>query len=314
MGRATMKVTFNGNSGGKRTFAKAVEIPWHSTPAGQKILADLAFAEFQQECLREEISKRLPDPSIFMRDLDREAHESYVVPDGVDDLIMAQWVWFELHNTCLQARHLLAKAMAYKTLEPPKEGDATLNTGLYLLHLRKMQSFHLAVLLLRKVEDLILHLIFAIIGPAAIRVDASAEDWERDLTLRKLAERLKKSRAELVPGRMTEAWYFTILDILSAIRSPDRVQELIKYRDRFTHRSEPAVDYPELYAHLERRRCRRLEDDEYGRKTKVWTMGGLRAEYTFTELYTVAVFTFEHYAGILTRLRELWGFVIGVVS
>src|SRR5262249_4908044 len=121
------------------------------------------------------------------------------------DAANCAWIWTEICNLLSSARIYLALARAYKEFEPAHSGKpGKENEVLYIMHLRKMDELHLAVKNIKKLEDMILRLIFEGLGASLEGIDTSTDEWERQLTLEKVKDGLKAREGNQTLKNMSE--------------------------------------------------------------------------------------------------------------
>ena len=265
--------------------------------------------EAQVESRWSEFLNRLPDPSGLC------ANNSTTITTALGPGVLSYydaanrgWIWLEICNLLSSARIYLARARAYKEFEPAYSGSAGKeNEVLYTIHLRKMDEFHLALKNIKKLEDMILRLIFEALGASLEGVDTSKDEWERQLTLGKIRDGLKARDANVKLKNMPDDEYNELRSIRSAMShgSNQNLARFWQYRHALEHRMPQSVDFVELYPALEGRPEPMMKDG------KVIGLHGfigstpINPEWRFDDLYTIAVAAYKHYLDLLERLNKL---------
>jgi len=241
------------------------------------------------------------------------------------------WTWYEISKAVTNSKFKLAESRSYKDIEQGLASPLAGKEELYSLHTLKMDSFHLAMYQLTRIQDLLLRLIFENLGASVIRVDLRKPNWERSVVWDKMMDGLKKRRGRKrgknwrVRARewiaeflglletnpeveaLTDEEYDRLLQILRDFRGPRFVAQFICYRDRVTHGFLPSVDYPELYFSIEDRVGTPIRDSKGNRKGTMWEIGGMpaNAEFVFLELYDSTAKTFGYWLGLLRKLKSI---------
>ncbi len=271
--------------------------------------ARLLLAELRKELQWHAFHSELPAVDEFMGGVRQTFRAEDFITGAYFDRQNTHWVWFEIGNTLLEIKVLLAQAKAYKSLEPVKSIDPAGNNYLYNLHFLKMEKFNLAVFYLAKIEDLVFRLLFENLGASLVPVDINEPGWERALTWKNIRVGLGRKARETnsaVAG-LTDDEYRRLRRILARFRRPLFVRRFLEYRHRLTHRLKPSVDYAELSTHLENRVGRPLHDEEGREKGRSWGIGGrpTEPEFRFNELYGLAVNALQHYIALLGKLKAI---------
>lgn len=271
--------------------------------------ARLQVAELRKELRWPRFHSQLPTMTEFLGGVRQTFRLEDMFTGVYFDRRNTRWIWFELGNTLLQTKVLLAQARAYKSLEPLPKNDPAKNSYLHNLHYNKMDKFNLAVCYLAKTEDLVFRLLFENIGASLVAVDMSEPGWERELTWRNIRRGVSRRARESNPAlaQLTDDEYRQMRSILARFRRPLFVRRFLEYRHRLTHRLKPSVDYPELYTYLEDRVGRALYDEEGREKGRSWGIGGrpIEPEFTFAQLYDLATNTLGHYLSLLRELKAM---------
>jgi hypothetical protein len=191
------------------------------------------------------------------------------------------WVWFEIGNMLAETRTTLARARGYKEVERFYSDQKQ-----KLVHLRKMDEFHKALRDIKKLEDLILRLIFEGTGRSLGNISIAKPEWERSLTL----DRVKKGVADRINNAVLTAMPDTEYDVFVKILnkmahnfSPE-LTDFWNYRHTLEHRMPQSVDYAEFYSY--------------------WKPG-LSPDWQFLDLFNATVKVYEHYYNLLEQLAQL---------
>jgi len=263
----------------------------------------------QVETIRNEFLSKLPDPSTLcfsnsIRVTTRLGSDMSSYYDATN----RGWAWLEICNLLWGARICLARARGYKKVEPAHTGrPGKENEVLYTLHLRKMDEFHLAVNNIKKLEDMILRLIFEALGAALEGIDTSKDEWERKLTLERIKDCLKQRDANEKLKNMPDDEYEELKNILRAMShgSNQNLSKFWLYRHALEHRVPQSVDYVESYAAFESRPKPLVKDG------KVIGMQGfigaqpVNPDWKFEDLYDITVTVYKHYLTLIVRLSKL---------
>jgi hypothetical protein len=192
-----------------------------------------------------------------------------------------------------------------------------------------MDSFHLGMQELAKVEDLFLRLLFESLGASLVDVNLAKPNWESSINRERIRKGLRmhpsnisrlrwwprichwlKSRRSDLHNRhleeLTTAEYEELIRIFNQFPNPNFVRVFTEYRNKLTHRLNPSVDYPELYIELEDRRGKQSVN-KLGQPFVVYSIGSTRtvAEYTFETLFDAAAQTVAHYIALLSDLQKI---------
>ena len=257
--------------------------------------------------------QKLPDPRSVEVDVLKVRFDLTGGAEPYYDRMNSGKAWFEAYNQLLAARNHLARARAYKALEPEHPTNE-----MHVLHERKMGEFHHAVRNIKKIEDMILRLVFEALGaslkdvdhktgqPAEI-VDVSSDEWERKLTLDKVKPALKQREINARLKAMSEVEYQELRAIVSALnhRATKKLWDFWQYRHRLEHRMPQSVDYAYLYPMYEDRPKPVAQDQ--GRRVMVGSIGSMptKPERSFEELYEIAKSVYQYYVSLLERLDKL---------
>lgn len=311
MTRIRMRVEFTDDSAPPRVYEKQVEVEDNGTPEGEKNVADYLALELDKELRWGDFHCALPP----VEDIGRISSRTFTLGDFSSgtyfNRVNSGWIWYEIGNTLLEIKTLLAHARAYKEFEPAHKDDPTENNFLFIIHLTKMEKFNLAVILLRKIEDLFLRLVFENLGPSlAPDVDISQPEWEKKLTWNSVKAGIRQGGQNGALSSLTDQEFGEITKVVNEFGGPQYALDIAAYRNRLTHRLMPSVDYPEFSASVENRVGKPIVDPTGKQVGARWAIGGrpTQADYVFLSLYNDAVRTLEHYVVMLHRLRSLPSF------
>ena len=197
------------------------------------------------------------------------------------------WVWFEIGNMLAEARIKLLRARGYKEVEGAyTAGAGQAGNRLRIAHLRKMDEFHGALKAIKKLEDLILRLIFEGAGRSLEGIDMTKRQWERQLTLNNVKKAVNNRTSNAVLIAMPDAEYDELVRILTSMEhngSPE-MDAFWTYRHALEHRMPQSVDYREMYPY--------------------WRPGA-NPDWQFLDLFNATVQVYEHYYGLLDALAKL---------
>jgi hypothetical protein len=300
--KLVMQIEVEGNDGIERKCIRTYDIPEIVSP-------DLAFewltyyldVEARAELLFAEYRKDLPDLSeIEMRTIKL----SFPVDKGLApyfDSKNSAMAWIEIYNLFLSSRDHLAYARAYKAAEPSHSGKAgPENEAVYKVHIRKMDEFHNAVRDIKKIEDMILRLVFEALGASLNGIDVSKPKWEESLTRTKVAEAIKQRNYNEKLREMPDAEYHELCSIVSGMehKSTLEMEAFWQYRTYLEHRVPESVDYAEQFPPFE---IRPMPGQRSG------FLGGMPSSpiWAFDDLYKVTVGVYRHYLDLLIRLDQL---------
>lgn len=304
---ARIRIAFDIDSDQPTVFEKNVEFTDLREPGGKEFIAQYTFSRFETESRWGKHFLDLPSFDRFLRPVKQSFRFEEFASGGYEDRLNTREMWFEIGNTLLRAKGLLAHSLAYheQELAHLSSQDPEAENLSWHLHLDKVEQFDLAVGALGKISDLTARLVFERLGASLL--DRSKPGWERAIMLTNIRQALADRTENPVVASLTEAEYAELQAILNEFVPTERGMRLWGYRVRLTHRPKPSIDRGELYSHLESRE-RTPTLDENG-QVKGWTkgIGGLRtsADYAFTDLYNDAIQTFRHYVSLLERLEAI---------
>jgi hypothetical protein len=192
------------------------------------------------------------------------------------------WVWFEIANMLAEAKTKLLRARGYKEVENSYSNGEIVK----IVHLYKMGEFHEALKAIKKLEDLILRLIFEGTGRSFANINTARRQWERDLTLNRITAG--------VADRANNA-------VLTAM-SDDEYDELVRILDEMEHNFSPEMDAFWTYRHALEHRMPQSVDD---RRFYPYWREGLNPDWQFLDLFEATVRVYEHYYRLLERLAQL---------
>src|SRR5262249_37792295 len=149
----------------------------------------------------------------------------------------------------------------------------------------------------KKLEDMILRLIFEGLGASLEGIDTSTDEWERQLTLEKVKDGLKAREGNQTLKNMSETDYSELRNIRSSMShgSNQNLAKFWQYRHALEHRMPQSVDFIELYATLESRPEPIMKD---GKAIGIRGFIGSRPinpDWRFDDLYNTTVAVYKHY-------------------
>jgi len=307
MSRAKVRIEFAPDSNQPVVFEKETELGNLREDGGREFVAQHLFSELGIGADIEKYYLALPSVDDFLQPVKQTFRAEEMFTGEYEDRINTREMWWEVGNTLVRAKHLLARSRAYydQELAHSSSQDAEAGSLSWHFHLDKLDRFELAISALGKVSDLAARLIFDRLG--ASLVDRSRPNWERDVTLGNIRKGFADRAGNPHVAALTDAEYSTIPEILDDFQQTDSGIRLWAYRVKFVHRIRPSVDRPELYIRLESRERTPIVDAT-GR-TKGWTMsiGGrsTNVEYAFIDLYADAVQVLRHYISMLEQLKAI---------
>lgn len=271
--------------------------------------------EAQVESVAGQFSVLIPDPNVLYADSRSEIHlDLRRDMNAYYDAMNSAWLRDEIFSLLSGARGYLARSRAYHELQPPYSGKrGRENDVLYKIHLRKMDDFHLAVKNIKKLEDMILQLVFEALGGSLEGIDKSNDEWERQLTLDYFRELLKNKDANDKLKAMSDDEYNKLREIIGAMKHGKKKSKGIKknmydfwqYRHALEHRLPKSVDLPELYTFREER------PKVIEKKDKITVVQGfigslpVEANWNFLDLYNTTVEVYRHYLNLIVALLGL---------
>jgi hypothetical protein len=264
--------------------------------------------EAQVESKWNEFLNKLPDPSSLCSG---NSTTIKIRPEDINSYYDASkrgWAWLEICNLLRSARIYLARARAYKEFEPAYSGKpGKENEVLYTTHLRKMSEFHLAVKNIKKLEDMILRLIFEGVGASLEGIDTSQYEWERQLTLEKIKDGLRKRDINERLKNMPDDEYKELRSIRSAMShgSSRNLHRFWQYRHALEHRMPQSVDYVEIYPAFESRPEPIEKDGKVIGEQGFIGSQPINPDWRFKDLYNTTVAVYRHYLKLLERLNKL---------
>lgn len=197
------------------------------------------------------------------------------------------WIWFEIGNMLAEARIKLCRARGYKEVE--KEfgaGAENRDNRLRTVHIEKMDELHQALRNIKKLEDLILRLIFEGVGRAVPGIDTSNAQWERRLTVERVGKGIAKREDNPVLKSLADVEYDLLNGIVDdlAHNKFTEMAQVWTYRHELEHRMPRSVDYAEMYPYYK---------------------PGQSPDWQFMDLFQASVRVYEHYFDVLQRLATL---------
>jgi hypothetical protein len=280
---------------------------------------------------------KLPDPqSVEVSEINVRTTLSSLPAAYYNDMNAAK-AWLETYNQLLAARTHLARARAYKAIEQEYS-----NNEMHVLHERKMAEFHHAVRNIKKIEDMMIRLIFEALGASlknikklpkptflsaliskVLRflkiksdlgtalsyevVDTSKDEWERNLSLDKVKPALKQREINDQLKNMDDAEYTELRNIVGAMNhgANKKLWDFWQYRHKLEHRMPQSVDYVYLYPSFEDRPQPLIQGGkQVGMLGFIGSMP-INTDWVFTDLYETTVVAYEHYLNLLERLDKL---------
>lgn len=197
------------------------------------------------------------------------------------------WVWFEIGNMLAEARIKLCRSRDYKEIEASFGGGAeNRDNRLRTVHIEKMNELHEALRNIKKLEDLILRLIFEGVGRAVPGIDTNNTQWERRLTVERVRNGVAKREDNLVLKSLADDEYDLLIRIVDDLdhNKFSEMAQVWTYRHELEHRMPRSVDYAEMYPYYK---------------------PGQRSDWQFMDLFHASVRVYEHYFGVLERLAGL---------
>jgi hypothetical protein len=304
MFEASIRLRFTGGNEPEQTFEAKKELPEPRDNEGEKRLSQCFFHELEKQSVLRKYYEALPDIEDFFEFAGQAHGLEEFCPPTYFNRRNTQWTWREISNAVTFAKFKLAESRSYKDIE--QTGAFADRPDLRYVHILKMDCFHLAMLQLTRIQDLVLRLIFENLGASVIQVDLRRPNWERSIIWDKMMDGLKKGRVTnpVVEG-LSDGEYTGLLEVLRDFRNPRFVAEFISYRDRTTHGFLPSVDYPDLYFATEDRLGNDIRDSGGKLVGTTWAikLTPERSEVQFLELYKSATDTLAHWLGLLRKLR-----------
>jgi len=152
--------------GQEETRTHEVNLPLPPTEAGVYLMAAQVFCEIAKEVLFAGFYEQLSDPSILTTYARRSVTFDSVTTGQLEADSNMQQVWYEITNTLIAARYLLAQSRGYKEVEQrlPNPRPGYPSSDMLNMHISKMNAFDAAVYRLAKIEDLFLLLLFVSFG------------------------------------------------------------------------------------------------------------------------------------------------------
>lgn len=328
---ASIRLTFAGGNEPDQNFEAKEQFSEPRDAKGEKRVWKYLSGELKKEAAFKKSYEALPD----IQDFHESASQSFKATEFFASMYFDRrntlWTWYEISNAVTQSKFKLAESRTYKDIEQALASSLAEKEELHSFHTLKMDSFHLAMYRLTRIQDLLLRLIFENLGASVIRVDLSKPNWERSVVWDKMMDGLRKRRGEnrgknwRVRARewiaeflgrlernpeleaLTDEEYQKLLQVLRDFRNPQFVAQFIAYRDRVTHGFLPSVDYPELYFSTEDRLGTPIPDPNGNQKGIKWEIRGMpaNAEFQFLELYESTSKTFGYWLGLLRKLRSV---------
>jgi len=197
------------------------------------------------------------------------------------------WVWFEIGNMLAEARIQLCRARGYKEVEKDfgAEGERRDNR-LRTVHIQKMNELHQALRDIKKLEDLILRVIFEGVGRALPGIDTNNPQWERRLTVERVGNGLARREDNAILRSLADDEYDQLIGIVGDL-DHNKFAEMAQvwtYRHELEHRMPRSVDYAEMYPYYK---------------------PGQNPDWQFMDLFNASITVYEHYFGVLQRLASL---------
>jgi hypothetical protein len=280
---------------------ETISSEYETRPDWENRLGRELAAEFQKAIRFHEYLSEVPDVDVDLVDAQpiNFAHPKQFFSAG-----NTQGLWLEIHNTLADVRFLLARARAYKSVEPSGSGTDDMKALRYYAHFSKMHNLNLAVLGMVKIQDLVVRLLFENFGGDLIKVDQAEDDWEADLTMQKARRGLKE---RLDSGNLEQSEYDQIKRALDVPSTSTHQATVVAYRNGIVHRLRPSVDYPSLFTPLEDRVGQPIFDasgKQTGRKYSMWGLP-TKPEYCFADLYSPLLDYLKHVIEMLTLLKAI---------
>lgn len=197
------------------------------------------------------------------------------------------WIWFEIGNMLAEARIKLCRARGYKEIEAAfGAGAENRDNRLRTVHLEKMDELHQALRSIKKLEDLILRLIFEGVGRAVPGIDPNNAHWERRLTVERVENGVARREDNAVLKSLSDDEYDQLIGIVGDLdhNKFEEMAQVWTYRHELEHRMPRSVDYAEMYPYYK---------------------AGQSPDWQFMDLFQASVTVYEHYFGALQRLARL---------
>jgi hypothetical protein len=308
--RLILNVEVESEDGKERKSKYVYDLPEGGTPdRNLQWFSYYISTEAQVESRWHEFLNKLPDPS----GLCSSSSTNITIALGPNigtyyDASNRNSVWVEICNLLSSARIYLARSRAYKEFEPEHSGKpGKENDVLYTIHLRKMDEFHLAVKNIKKLEDMILRLIFEALGASLEGIDTSRDEWERQLTLERIKDGLKQRDTNEKLKNMPDDEYNELRSIRSAMShgANQNLNRFWQYRHALEHRMPLSVDYVELYQSLEDRPEPIIVAGKIVGRQGFIGSRPINPDWRFEELHDTAVAVYDQYLKLLKRLNEL---------
>ena len=204
VGQITLTIDIENSDGATSRIAKVVKTSTDIPLGREAVLLDELAYDLDAELRIFDNRSALPSPSNLAR-----PSTQVRTPLGPTDMINpwnADGIWFEIYNSYLQVAHNLARAKAYKDVEP---GGVPVEEW-YYCHAEKMACLDLSAFFLAKIQDLVVRLLYESIGETLIKVDLADPDWPRELTLAKLKSGLARLNSS---GVLKSDEYAAIMEI-----------------------------------------------------------------------------------------------------
>jgi hypothetical protein len=307
--KATVRITFEGESTSSKTYEKTAEFIELREPGGDEFVAQYLLAIVEVESRWGKYRSTLPDVSRIHRDVKQTFRPEDLISSNYEDRINTRAMWVEIGRTLLRAKVLLSKSRAlHEVQQLIPQGSETENV-VWHLHLDKLDSFDLGVIFLGKVSELAARLIFERLGASLISaLDMTKPNWERDVKWSAIQKGFADRIGNPNVASITDPEYLEVREILAQFLNLENGKRLLAYQHKFVHRITPSVDDPGFYTHLESRATTPIIDKETGQQmgwTKEIGAMPLSAEYAFLDLYEDAVQTLRHYVVLLERLDAI---------
>jgi hypothetical protein len=308
--RLILNVEVESEDGKERKSRYAYELPEGGTPDRDlQWFSYYLSTEAQVESRWGDFLNKLPDPNGLCSGGSTTITTTLGPNFGTYyDASNKNWAWLEICNLLSSARIYLARSRAYKEFEPKHSGNpGKENQVLYMIHLRKMDEFHLAVKNIKKLEDMILRLIFEALGASLEGIDTSQDEWEYQLTLKRIKDGLKQRDTNEKLKNMPDDEYNELRSIRSAMShgANERLNRFWQYRHALEHRIPLSVDYVELYVALEDRPVPMIEAGKVVGRQGFIGSRPINPDWRFEELHDITVAVYDHYLKLLKRLNEL---------
>lgn len=301
--RITLTLSFAGGPAALEPLTATFPCPDDIDPC--LLQTDLSI-QLQKELGWADFRSKLPDVSHLQGSSKIRFTLDAIVSGEYHDRMNTREAWFEIVQTIYRVEDLLAGSRAYKQLEYPTDAPAE-DAFVWRVHLVKMKSFNLAVFLLAKIEDLIFRLLFEGLSASFTFVNQSRQDWEYTLQSDKVRDEFKNRSANPVLKELPDPEFEKIKDIVDRLRAQP-IPKFLQYRKCLTHRLTPSVDYVHFSAAPQSRLGKPVFDKTTGER-KGYRMSLFATprnpDYQFLDLYSLAVETLNHYAGLLRELKAI---------